>query len=168
MTLRLFLMRHGKSDWSFSADDHARPLNERGVAASQGMGKLLSQSGQLPDQILSSTATRALMTAELFCFGADLSLKIQTTDSLYESEVKRVLKSIRQVESGESLLVVGHQPVWSELASDLIGGGALRFPTAAIARVDFDCQRWSQVEIGQGVLKWLLQPKLFRHNGTTY
>jgi phosphohistidine phosphatase len=163
MTLRLFLMRHGKSDWSVGCDDHARPLNDRGSAVVPVMGRVLSRSGQLPEQILSSTATRALMTAKLFCLGAKLSLSVQSSDLLYKSSVSTVLSAIQQMDSDSSLMLVGHQPIWSDLASVLIGGGALAFPTAAIARIDFDGLSWSDVAPGQGELKWLLQPKFFKN-----
>jgi phosphohistidine phosphatase SixA len=40
------------------------------------------------------------------------------------------------------LLVVGHQPTSSQVAELLIGGGSLRLPTGALARVDLDVDQW--------------------------
>ena len=36
---RLILMRHAKSDWSASGDDHSRPLNARGMDSAPAMGR---------------------------------------------------------------------------------------------------------------------------------
>jgi phosphohistidine phosphatase len=57
------------------------------------------------------------------------------------------------------LLVAGHEPTWSDTVSQLIGGANLRFPTAAVARIDFDISHWSQVAFGRGELIWLIPPK---------
>ncbi len=166
MTLRLFLMRHGKSDWSAgSGRDHERPLAQRGIQAVLRMGQCLSTGEQLPELIVSSTAVRARSTADLLVQGAQTSIPIEMSDAFYESTPERVLADIKKRKDDvSSLMIVGHEPTWSSLASQLIGGGELAFPTGAIARIDFDCERWTQVAKGRGVLKWLLQPKLFRHN----
>jgi hypothetical protein len=33
-------------------------------------------------------------------------------------------------------------------------------PTAALARVDFDAERWYDVAAGEGTLRWLVTPRL--------
>ncbi len=62
-------------------------------------------------------------------------------------------------DAAEVLLLVGHQPGWGETVSRLIGGGAVQFPTAALARVDVDVQQWRDVAFGRGELIWLVSPK---------
>jgi hypothetical protein len=46
------------------------------------------------------------------------------------------------------------------MVAQLIGGGHIVMPTAALARVDFDAERWSGVAPGGGVLRWLVTPRL--------
>ena len=58
------------------------------------------------------------------------------------------------------LLVVGHEPTWSDAITAFIGGGTVRFPTAAVARVDFDVERWADVRAGTGELAWIVPPRL--------
>ena len=59
MTRRLILMRHAKSSWDNPfAEDHQRPLNGRGKRSAKAIGEWLRAQGYLPDQILSSSATR--------------------------------------------------------------------------------------------------------------
>ena len=57
-------------------------------------------------------------------------------------------------------MVVGHEPTCSETVSFLIGGGLVRMPTAALARVDSLVEAWGEVGPGTGVLSWLVVPRL--------
>ena len=62
----LLILRHAKSSWKDpDLDDHDRPLNKRGRRDAPRMGRLLRKEDLLPDLILSSTAVRARMTAEM-------------------------------------------------------------------------------------------------------
>jgi len=42
----------------------------------------------------------------------------------------------------------------------LIGGGLVRMPTAALARIDLLVDEWSEVGPGTGVLSWLVVPRV--------
>ena len=49
--LSLILFRHGKSDWDAPyANDHERPLANRGKEAARCMGRLLSHTRQVPGE----------------------------------------------------------------------------------------------------------------------
>ena len=60
---KLLIMRHAKSDWGSGLADHERPLNKRGTKAAAAMGKALAAMEEIPDLVISSTATRAATTA---------------------------------------------------------------------------------------------------------
>ena len=61
----LLVLRHAKSSWKNSQmSDHERPLNKRGRRDAPRMGRLLGEEGLVPDLIVSSTAERALETAQ--------------------------------------------------------------------------------------------------------
>jgi phosphohistidine phosphatase len=86
------------------------------------------------------------------------------TDDLYETNPAAVLDIIRQMpDQYRRVMLVGHEPCWSQLTSLLIGGGQVRFPTAAMIRIDFDVERWSQITQGSGELNWLLAPKYLKN-----
>jgi phosphohistidine phosphatase len=163
MARQLILFRHGKSDWEAGCElDHQRPLAKRGIKAAKVMGKLLSAAGQVPDAVLTSSALRARSTVDLAAQAGSWTCPIRITDSLYAAEPKQVLCEIQQEpDTTQTLLLAGHEPTWSMLTALLIGGGQMRFPTAALARIDFEVNAWQQVAFGQGYLIWLLQPKLF-------
>ena len=87
---------------------------------------------------------------------------METTDALYDTDAASVLEEIRSLPNSATIvLLAGHEPTWSELASFLGGGGNLRFPTALLARIDLEVPEWHAVTFGRGELVWLLQPKFF-------
>ena len=162
----LMLLRHGKSDWDHNVDDHDRPLVKRGIDASQRVGKVLTKLNQVPQRIVSSTAKRALDTVTIAANSGDWQREIETDRSMYETHAEAVMKWIqKQLDSIESVLLVGHQPTWSQLGGALIGGGHLRFPTAALARIDLHIERWEQAEFGCGELVWFELPRVLKGIG---
>jgi phosphohistidine phosphatase len=163
----IFVLRHGKSDWHAGfASDHERPLADRGIAAAELMGRFLAQNGQVPAKFISSTATRARDTAELAMKAGGWECVASYTDTLYGASVATVLDLLASEDDAvPSLLLVGHQPTWSELIEHLTGGASVRFPTAALARIDFDVDSWEEIESGGGTLRWLVTPKLLQPSG---
>ena len=158
----ILLLRHGKSTWDdASLPDRARPLAPRGVKAARRMGRFLERVGPAPDRVLCSPAVR---TAETLRHAADAGgwrAPVGVVPELYGASPDDVLACIRTVERGvETLLVVGHEPACSQTASALIGGAAVRFPTAALACIGLDAAGWDEVRPGCGELLWLVAPRL--------
>ncbi len=161
----LLLLRHAKSDRS-GAGDHERPLNKRGRSSARLIGSSLSRLHQEPGKVLTSSAVRARTTAELAIEAGGWSCPVSATRALYLSSPDSVLGQIvEQDDRWQSLLVVGHEPTGSDLASRLIGGGRIEVPTAALLRIDFDAERWSEVGYGEGGLVWMLTPRLLARLG---
>lgn len=159
----LFLLRHGKSDWSFDEPDHERTLAPRGHDAAQRMGRFLAAIEQVPQRVVSSSAVRARDTARLAAEAGGWSREVELDGELYETGPDAMLDWLRRVNDGTaSLLLAGHQPTWSLLAEGLIGGGNLRFPTAALARIDLHVESWSETEYGCGELVWFQLPRLLK------
>lgn len=160
----LLLLRHAKSDWDASyADDHERPLAERGVDAARKMGRWATASDVVPDRALASTALRARQTLALAAEAGGWSGPAHLTDALYEASPEAVLDEIRATpDDAGVLVVVGHEPTTSRLVSLLIGGGAVEVKTATVARVDLNVTRWADVAAGRGTLAALVPPAAFR------
>lgn len=163
----LLLLRHAKSDWDAPfKDDHARPLAARGIKAAKTMGRLLATAGQLPDLVLSSSAVRARNTVELAAASGGWPCEIVIKPELYATHAEAVVSLVRELpDDRQMVLLAGHEPTTSELAEKLIGGGRLRVPTAAMLRIDFPVNHWSEAAVGGGELIWLLQPKFFKKIG---
>lgn len=71
---KLIILRHGRSEWNeknlFTGWVDV-PLNEQGIAEANQAGKLLKQTGWLPDLVFTSFLRRAIVTANLALDEAD-------------------------------------------------------------------------------------------------
>lgn len=127
------------------------------------MGVFLSRLGQAPDLVISSTAVRARDTARLAAEAGEWACTVDTDRQLYDGDIDRILHLVQaQSDSRESLLLAAHEPTSSEMVGRLIGGGVVRMPTAALARIDFPAEHWAEVRSGSGMLIWLMTPKLLK------
>lgn len=164
---RIFLLRHGKSDWEADySTDHDRPLKGRGVRAARTMGRFLADTGQAPELIVSSSAVRALTTAQLAAEAGEWDCEIVVEPGLYGSGPRGVLDRIQEVgDEFSSVLLTGHEPTFSQVTGDLVGSGRVRFPTAALACIDVPVTRWADVEFHSGMLIFFVTPKLLAKAG---
>ena len=159
----LILFRHGKSDWTdANLPDPERPLAKRGRKASRAMGRFLRRSLQVPDSAVTSPATRARASLDEVFDAGGWRCPVRVAEGLYGSSPQRVLEEIRaEPEATGKLMIVGHEPTWSELTTLLLGGGSFDVPTGCMMRVDFECESWKDVKAGGGKLIWIVPPKLF-------
>jgi len=144
---RLFLIRHAKS----SRDDPAladkdRPLNDRGKRDAPKMGALLAKRRVKPNLILSSSAVRALDTAEIIAEKIDYKRKnIRVEDRLYAVEADKLLDVIRRLgDELDCVMLIGHNPELTELAHRL-SSKITDMPTCAVAEFTFDSKSWSRI-----------------------
>lgn len=144
----LLLVRHAKSSWEHpGAPDHDRPLNDRGLRDAPVMGRRLAERGVAPDVILSSTAVRALTTAELIAeaLGFDAA-RIVTDERLYAASAEDVLRVIGELDDEvSSAMVVGHNPETASLARRL-SDEIHEMPTCAVAEFTFDVDAWYELD----------------------
>ena len=156
------LLRHGKSDWaSDTGDDRDRPLAKRGERAARTMGELLARPAIRPDAAVTSPATRAHTTLELAMKAGGWVCPVLVSEALYGEGTSAVLEEIkRQSDEAARLLLVGHEPTWSDLTALLVGGGGHRVPTGAVAGIDFEVDRWEDVRPGIGLLVFLVPARL--------
>jgi phosphohistidine phosphatase len=159
----LLVMRHAKSDWGAAfSDDHERPLADRGVKAARRIGRFLTNAGMEPELVVSSTAVRARTTSELAAKAGGWKCPIETTPELYASDVATVLEVLALTDPAvDRVLVSGHEPTWSMLVSQLMGGGRVRMPTAAVACLDHTVG-WQRLDTGTCELRWLITPKMLK------
>ena len=164
---RLILLRHAKSDWPGDVSDIDRPLNARGAAAAPRVGAYLASEALYPAYVMVSPAKRTVMTWEAVRPHLP-GLEAQIVPSIYESSGTRLLAAVRSApESADSLLLIGHNPGLQDLAEHLIGAGSRRartalaekFPTAALAVIEFETGSWSRIAPGTGRLERFVTPR---------
>lgn len=152
-------MRHAKSDWGADYDaDHGRPLNNRGIESARLMGRVLAARDEVPQAVISSTAVRARTTAELAIEAGGWRSHLLLDRALYESGPEVVIDVAAGAPDVERLMLVGHQPTWSMLVTQLTGERA-EMKTATVAVVDFDLESWPGVAGATGTLSDVLNPR---------
>ena len=160
----VLILRHAKSDWSAGPDasDLARPLSARGRRSADAIGRFIAETANIPDAVVRSPARRVVETLERAMAAGKWRCAVREADRLYGYGSEALVDEIRlEADLTNTVLVVGHEPTCSEAVSRLIGGGQVLMPTAALARVDFDAERWGDVAAGEGTLRWLVTPRLF-------
>lgn len=156
----LLLLRHAKALREPVDNDAERPLAPEGEEAAARMGRFLAAAGIHPGALLTSPARRARETLERVAAAAGWEAP-QQERPFYETTPGGVLATLRELPAAvEVALAVGHEPAWSETATRLIGGGALRLSTGAVAAIRLDIEFWGDIRGGRGELLWLVAPKL--------
>jgi phosphohistidine phosphatase len=156
VTLRLYFLRHGKA-WSradWREDDDLRPLTDAGEALVRAEGRAMKAMGLAPDVIVTSPLARARRTAEIVAAELGLSERLVEDQGLARGFDAGALATIvaRHADAG-SLMLVGHEPDFSDTVAELIGGGRVIFKKGGLARVDVQGP-----ESDDGILAWLLTP----------
>ena len=142
----LLVLRHAKSSWNNAGmSDHERPLNKRGKADAPRMGKLIKREELTPDLIISSTANRALMTAERVALAADYEEVIETNRNFYLAPPEVYIHFLNSVPNDkERVMVVGHNGGVEDLINVLTGTWE-QMPTAALAQISLPINDWSEL-----------------------
>lgn len=158
----LLIVRHAKSDWKDeNLSDFDRPLNARGEKNAPEMALRMKHHGLKPDLIWSSAAKRAKLTAELIAKTIDYPEEaIVFDEALYHAGRRSLLEQIQsQSKAHRFIMLVGHNPGLSMLASELGSITIDNIPTTGMALMNFQVSDWSQIEMGGGSLVWYDYPK---------
>jgi phosphohistidine phosphatase len=168
----LLLMRHAKSSWDQPGlADVDRPLAARGREAAPLVARYLAGHGLIPDLVLGSHAQRVRETWELMAPVLGDEIACKTLRSLYDGVPSRLLEALRRVDDEvRTLMLIGHNPALGGLAQSLAGAGSkktlerlrTKFPTAALAVLAFEAERWADLAAGGGRLENLVRPKDLR------
>ena len=158
--LSIIIFRHGKSDWDAIYDmDHNRPLSKRGYKAAKIMGRYLKKIDQIPDKVISSSATRAKDTAEFAIRYGKWFSKLSIESKIYGGSSETLLDIIHHLDKKtKSVCLVGHEPTCSSFIS-LCTFHSQRFTTASMAKINFRADKWNKIEFGRGSLEWVKSPK---------
>lgn len=156
--LRIFFLRHGLADRSEfdGSDDTQRPLTAEGRERMDREATLLARLNLRIDVVVTSPLLRARETAEIVAGRLGLVDALHVDEGLGLGFSTPVLARIL-TEHGESerLLLVGHEPSFSGVISDVTGGSRVVCKKGGLARVDLVAGR---KPIGE--LVWLIPPKL--------
>jgi phosphohistidine phosphatase len=149
MAQQLWLLRHGEAEPHGTRPDPERELTPRGRDQSRAAGRALSALGVEIHVALTSPKVRARETARLAC--AVLDVDVAEHDALAEGfDSREALALLGAAGVDQRVLVVGHEPDFSEVVEDLTGA-RIDLKKGGVAAVRLDGTR--------GELVALLRPR---------
>lgn len=154
----LYLVRHADAGdpEAWTRPDAERPLSDKGRRQAQRLGAFLARLGFAPDRIVSSPKLRALDTARIV--GDAIGLDVQTDDALAGPFGLDELRALVAKGHADQIVIVGHDPDFSELLAELVGAPELPMKKGALARVDLP----RSIAPAAGILRWLIPPDVLR------
>ena len=158
--MELYFVRHGVSAERppDGSDDSERPLTEAGIERMRASAKALRRLDVVPDMLFTSPYARARQTAEIIA--SELRRELWVVDPLAPGCNLLALRTLlAPYPNAQRMMVVGHEPDWSNLIGTLTGG-QVEMKKGAVCRVDL-----AVILPGAGTLVWLLPPRALREIG---
>ena len=156
--MRVYFLRHGKAEdrAAWRGRDADRPLTAEGEEALRRAAKQLRAMDLALDVVVTSPYVRARRTAEIVADELGLGGRLVVDDRLAPGfDLRRLEQVLAAHGPADGVMVVGHEPDFSETVAELIGGGDVVMKKGGLARVDATAPA-----AGGGQLVWLLTPPL--------
>jgi phosphohistidine phosphatase len=150
----LLLLRHAKSSWKDPLiDDHERPLNRRGKRDAPRIGRLIAEQRLQPDLVLCSSARRARDTAFALLRACDYDRETRILRTLYLADADQLAEPLRRLQAEPTrVLLIAHNPGLEALV-EALSGELVKLPTAGLAQLELELERWSELELGKGLAR---------------
>ena len=157
MSLKLYFLRHGQagSRHEWNGDDSLRPLTVEGKKRMRREATAIWRLEPSLDVIISSPLVRALQTAEIVAKAQASTARLITDDRLAPGFGPKDLAAIvAEHRTAKGLMLVGHEPDFSETVGQLTGGGQIAVKKGALACIEVE----DPVSL-TGTLVWLIPPR---------
>jgi phosphohistidine phosphatase len=117
--VQVYLLRHADAETVAPTDDE-RFLSEKGMMQAQRVARFCEAHALRPDLVLTSPLRRAHQTAAVFV--EKVSVELRTVLWLSSGAApESILKELREFRNLASVMLVGHEPDFSQFAAYLIG-----------------------------------------------
>lgn len=158
---RLILFRHGEAAAKRSQQsDHERPLTEPGRISVQRTAKRLQNQQWEPNLALVSDAHRTQETFAEILSATSWYVPFQTHSQLYLAGWKEI-RALLEGRSVRSLLVVGHNPGFSDSVNILTGQNVI-LDTAEAACLEIQAASWEEALCSEGLWRLVsVEPRGF-------
>lgn len=156
------IIRHAKASRDDpNLRDFDRPLTERGERDAARLAERFATTEPKPDLWVSSSARRARDTLVVFAAAQGVpEHALVLRGDLYNADPEHLQDVVRELDDdARHAVLCGHNPGFAELAGWLTGGAVTKLPTCAVARIELEDERWSDVRRGRGRLLALDTPK---------
>ena len=136
-------MRHGEAEDAHPKGDRRRALTDRGRAQASYVAGELQAHGWTPELVIASDAQRARETAEQMIAGLGGTSNLELAPDFYLTGFDRIAQRIAAVEGASCIVVVGHNPGWSDALYQMTGK-VLALATADAAVLESTAEAWSK------------------------
>ncbi len=169
-TKQIMILRHAKAEADSPAGDFARSLSETGRLQAGDLAAALLQQKLIPQSIYSSTAKRAMQTAELICEQLMMDKHdIALRDALYLADIETFLALLHSLNDRiKRVLLVGHNPALEDLVdylsrTDFISDqpSGKRLLPASLLMLEFN-GNWTELTSGSCELRQRIHGKLLK------
>jgi len=159
--MKLYLVRHGiAEDIGDYEDDSLRPLTEKGREKMKKIAGAIKALGVEPNLIVSSPYVRASQTAAILAKELKYEENLAFSDFFVPmAEPNDMIVEINENFSVDELMLIGHEPNLSLLASLLLAGNpdlSINFKKGGICCISVDDLHYDH----KATLEWLVTPKI--------
>jgi phosphohistidine phosphatase len=151
---------HDPNDSTWPNDDE-RPLTDDGVRKFRVAARGLAWLVDPPEELLTSSLTRARQTAEILEREAGFPAAVEIAELRPDAKISAVVAALKK-RRATRIAIVGHEPNLSLLVGALLRGvdsrTMLELKKGAVAQLDFV----NGIDTGKGKLLGLMQPRALR------
>jgi phosphohistidine phosphatase len=155
----IYFVRHASAGQKklIPKKDEKRPLDSDGIHQSTQMGRILATLDTTVEAVISSPLKRATQTAALVANEIGYEGKLNIENALRPgADYVQFRDMLRKYVKADSVMVVGHNPNFSEFLGHLVAENGSRayieMKKGAVAKVESAQKKF--------VLQWLLTPRL--------
>lgn len=161
--MMLYIMRHGLAEEPTpKGDDAARKLTPKGIDKIRKAAAGMRATGLAFNMILTSPITRAAETAEIVADELGGPKPRPVPELSTGMSPASALEALTKLRLPESVLVVGHEPTLSRLASLMLTGSSesvgIKLKQGGVIALEFP----DSVERGAATLRWMMTQRQLR------
>jgi phosphohistidine phosphatase len=167
----LYIVRHAKSSWDHPGlEDYQRPLLEKGKKRTKYVVDYLLENETKPGLIISSHAVRAHETAKIIANAFNYpENKIVISKNLYFCDLDSCYNLFFDLADDiDSLMIVGHNPVFTYFANEFLKKPIDNLPTSGIVCIEFKTNKWEEIVNAKYKAKFVISPRSLRESGKRY
>jgi phosphohistidine phosphatase len=159
--MKILFVRHARAETraEFKGDDDLqRPLTPAGRKEARKAFKRIAEVYPKPEKIISSKAVRAIDTADILANAFGVKGFEQSEELNPGCDMGKITHVLAGLEKkAEWIAIVGHDPDFTELVSEITADGSLRIDFKKAACVEVDVTALNPLK---GELKAMLPPKI--------